>query len=385
MSLGFSSVGSHILNAVNVNSVSVSLAILTTLINPCSVVDVRKNIPSTNDLLMVFILCRHGDRSPVHTFPTDPYRKLWKMGYGQLTAYGAEQHHELGRVIRKMYSDFVPEVYHKDETLFRSSGTERTLMSANNFIRGFYHLEKKSTNNVPPVFSRLAQEDHLLKMSSKCPKFERLFHQLMNSSVVSQKANILRNFFDLLEHTTGKLIKSQSYDSLQCLLVRVIQLILCFQVYRIKPPLASCLIVELHRSLSSNNFYLRFYYLNETKLPLKTDKIVNLWPTKCETRNDVDGKQLNYSCPFQKLELSLQGTYATDIGAECYDHNAVYNVKTTFMKPSGMQMLESYCYHPQLLTFIFFQTAIVCYLVARFFPIPMAYLINNFRYSRHVQ
>ena len=113
MSLVFSSVGSHILNAVNVNSALVSLAILTALINPCSVADVRKNIPSTNDLLMVFILCRHGDRSPVHTFPTDPYRRLWKMGYGQLTAYGAEQHHELGRVIRKMYSGFVPEVYHK--------------------------------------------------------------------------------------------------------------------------------------------------------------------------------------------------------------------------------------------------------------------------------
>ncbi|KAH9588286.1 mitochondrial acyl carrier protein, variant 2 [Schistosoma haematobium] len=202
MSLGFSSVGSHILSVLNVNSALVSLAILTALINHRSVADVRKNIPTTNDLLMVFILCRHGDRSPVHTFPTDPYRKLWKMGYGQLTTYGAEQHQELGRIIRKMYSGFVPEVYHKDETLFRSSGTERTLMSANNFIRGFYHLEKKSTNNVPPVFSRLAHEDHLLKMSSKCPKFKRLFHHLMNSSVVSQKANTLRNFFDFLEHTT---------------------------------------------------------------------------------------------------------------------------------------------------------------------------------------
>lgn len=146
------------------------------------------------------------------------------------------------------------------------------------------------------------------------------------------------------------------------------------------------MIVELHRSLSSsNNFYLRFYYLNETKLPLKTDKIVNLWPTKCETHNHIDGKQLNYSCPFHKLELSLQGTYATDIAAECYDNDAINNVKTTYMKPSGIKILESYCYHPQLLTFIFIQTAIVCYFVARFLPIPIAYFINNFRYSRHVQ
>lgn len=118
MSLGFCSVGSHISSVLNVNSALVSLAILTALINHRSVADVRKNIPTTNDLLMVFILCRHGDRSPVHTFPTDPYRKLWKMGYGQLTAYGAEQHQELGRIIRKMYSGFVPEVYHKVPSCF---------------------------------------------------------------------------------------------------------------------------------------------------------------------------------------------------------------------------------------------------------------------------
>nr|CAH8846981.1 unnamed protein product [Trichobilharzia regenti] len=157
----------------------------------------------TKDLIMVFILCRHGDRSPVHTFPTDPFRKLWKMGYGQLTAYGAKQHHELGQMIRKRYSTLIPEVYHKDEVLFRSSGTERTLMSANNFIRGLYQLEKESTNHLPPVFSRLVNEDHLLKMSSKCPKFKRLFNNLMNSSAVFQKAYSLQDFFSYLERMTG--------------------------------------------------------------------------------------------------------------------------------------------------------------------------------------
>ncbi|CAH8503253.1 unnamed protein product [Schistosoma turkestanicum] len=487
----FSLSSTRLLYSVNVNSVSLGLVILSVLINHFSMVVARENKPTTSDLLMVFILCRHGDRSPVHTFPTDPYRKLWKMGYGQLTPYGAEQHHELGRLIRKMYSGFIPEVYHKDETLFRSSGTERTLMSANSFIRGFYRLEKKSTNNVPPVFSRLTHEDHLLKMSSKCPKFSRLFHSLMNSSLVSQKAKIFSDFFVLLEHVTGytfpndrsssdnfysawricdpvtiwvdhslpslpRWVTSDVYKQCSDLLdykhfirfsephltrlrggplaghmmdlfrERIDQELktnnhdkdASFQIHRrfiayfahdstlaalmshlgvyngLKPPLASCLIVELHRSpsssssspSSSNNFYLQFYYHNETKLPLNTNKIINLWPTKCGPHNYAHDKSINYSCPFHTLELSLQGTYATDVAAECYEHNNNDNVKTTLMKqPSSMKMFESYCYHPQLLTLIFLQTLVVCYFVARFLPFPIVYFINNFRYSRRVQ
>nr|CAX73009.1 acid phosphatase, prostate [Schistosoma japonicum] len=475
----------HILNTMLNMAVNllVSLSMVTVLIHLCLEVEAHKNMPTMDNLLMVFILCRHGDRSPVHTFPTDPYRKLWKMGYGQLTAYGAEQHHELGRLIRKRYSGFIPEVYHKDEVLFRSSGTERTLMSANNFIRGFYDLEIKGANNFPPVFSRQTQEDHLLKMSSKCPKFKKIFHHVMNSSMVSQKAKALRNFFVLLEHMTGYTFPKDksspdnfypawcicdpitiwvdhSLPSLphwitsdvykQCADILDYKHYIRFSEPRLtrlrggplaahmldlfreginnevknighdkrssqqlhrrfvayfahdstlaaimshleiyngrKPPLASCLVVELHRSLpSSNDHRLLFYYLNETKLPLRADKLVNLWPTKCGVQNRIDGNQLNYACSFHKLESSLRGTYATNVAVECYENDVINNAQTTKTKLSRVQIIESYCYHPQLLTLIFFQTAVVCYFIVRFLPIPVAYLINNFRYSRHVQ
>ncbi|CAH8288218.1 unnamed protein product, partial [Heterobilharzia americana] len=328
------------------------------------------------------------------------------MGYGQLTAYGAEQHHELGRLIRKMYSGFLPEIYHKDEVLFRSSGTERTLMSANNFIRGFYQLEKKSTNQLPPVFSRLTHEDHLLKMSSK----------------FSRKASTFKDFFSYLEQVSGyafpkekdspenfypawhicdpitiwvnhafsslpQWVTDDVYKKCTSLLdykhfIRfsrpqltrlrggplaghlvdlfrerinkeakqndnnnahenpsekrsrrfvayfahdstLAALLSHLGVYNgLKPPLASCLIVELHRpSLSFKDFHVVFHYLNETKLPFNTEKLINLWPPHCGTLNTING-QPDYSCSFTKFQSSVQGTYATDVSTECYEDNA---------------------------------------------------------------
>ncbi|CAH8509993.1 unnamed protein product [Heterobilharzia americana] len=379
--LSFSRYKANHLISLNVCSMLFPL-ITFVLICPYLTMEVIRKTPTTKDLIMLFILCRHGDRSPVHTFPVDPYRNVWKMGYGQLTAYGAEQHHELGRLIRKMYSGFLPEIYHKDEVLFRSSGTERTLMSANNFIRGFYQLEKKSTNQLPPVFSRLTHEDHLLKMSSKCPKFKKLFHHLMNSSAVSRKASTFKDFFSYLEQVSGyafpkekdspenfypawhicdpitiwvnhafsslpQWVTDDVYKKCTSLLdykhfIRfsrpqltrlrggplaghlvdlfrerinkeakqndnnnahenpsekrsrrfvayfahdstLAALLSHLGVYNgLKPPLASCLIVELHRpSLSFKDFHVVFHYLNETKLPFNTEKLINLWPPHC--------------------------------------------------------------------------------------------------------
>ncbi|CAH8846562.1 unnamed protein product [Trichobilharzia szidati] len=438
-----------------------------------SILVIEVNTKETEDLIMVFILCRHGDRSPVHTFPTDPFRKLWKMGYGQLTAYGAKQHHELGQMIRKMYASLIPEVYHKDEVLFRSSGTERTLMSANNFIRGLYQLEKESTNHLPPVFSRM-----------------RLFNNLMNSSAVFKKAKSLQDFFSYLERMTGytfpkdrsspenfypawrlcdpitiwveqglpsipKWVTKDVYQKCSSLLdfkhyIRFSEphltrlrggplaghLVDLFReridkeiktkdqnnppdenhqsseglhrrfvayfahdstlaalmshlgVYNgLKPPLASCLIIELRRPRSTvDDFHLIFYYFNETRLPFNnnnTVKLINLWPPYCGAFNTAS------SCPFTKFESSIHGTYATDISMECYEDvmntDQMKPATTTtrlLTKPTGMRIFESYCYYPQLLTLVLFQTAVVCYLIVRFLPIPMMYVVNSLRYLR---
>lgn len=52
------------------------------------------------------IIYRHGDRTPIDPYPTDPWRNesLWPVRFGQLTNMGKRQHYALGQWFRKRYS-----------------------------------------------------------------------------------------------------------------------------------------------------------------------------------------------------------------------------------------------------------------------------------------
>lgn len=54
----------------------------------------------------VAIIYRHGDRTPVDTYPTDPWRNesLWPVKFGELTNIGKMQQYALGQWLRKRYS-----------------------------------------------------------------------------------------------------------------------------------------------------------------------------------------------------------------------------------------------------------------------------------------
>lgn len=95
-------------------------------------------------------LFRHGDRSPIRAYPTDPYQeKDWPQGFGQLSQVhsikltglvtfkasvaswntvlhchlffslcsqvGMRQHLELGHYLRNRYKGFLNETYHRNE------------------------------------------------------------------------------------------------------------------------------------------------------------------------------------------------------------------------------------------------------------------------------
>lgn len=52
------------------------------------------------------VIYRHGDRTIVQPYPTDPWRNesLWPVKFGELTNIGKKQHYELGKWLRKRYS-----------------------------------------------------------------------------------------------------------------------------------------------------------------------------------------------------------------------------------------------------------------------------------------
>ena len=64
-------------------------------------------------LKLVHLLYRHGDRTPIKPYTTDPYHdeSSWPIGFGQLTSRGKMQQYELGQWIRHRYTGFLSSNY----------------------------------------------------------------------------------------------------------------------------------------------------------------------------------------------------------------------------------------------------------------------------------
>ena len=71
------------------------------------------NLVFSRELLQIQTLTRHGERSPCFSYPSDPYKHLFKKGLGQLTDKGISQLKEVGTFLRNYYHDFLPNSFHK--------------------------------------------------------------------------------------------------------------------------------------------------------------------------------------------------------------------------------------------------------------------------------
>ena len=91
---------------------------------------------------MVHIIMRHGQRTPKFVLPNDD-RKNWPehLGPGMLTASGALTMTQLGAEERARYigkEHLLSPSYVRDEVYVRSTDIDRSLQSAESFLRGFF-------------------------------------------------------------------------------------------------------------------------------------------------------------------------------------------------------------------------------------------------------
>ncbi|KAL1131448.1 hypothetical protein AAG570_011065 [Ranatra chinensis] len=89
-----------------------------------------------------FQITRHGSRSPVLTYPNDPYpyhdNRYWPAGNGQLTKYGHQQMYASGINYRRRLNGFLPLQYNPNYTLARTNLFDRDFTSAACFLAGLY-------------------------------------------------------------------------------------------------------------------------------------------------------------------------------------------------------------------------------------------------------
>ncbi|XP_078540595.1 lysosomal acid phosphatase isoform X2 [Lissotriton helveticus] len=181
------------------------------------------------ELRRVTLLYRHGDRSPIKGYPTDPYNEdTWPQGFGQLTQVGMKQHWDLGQALRSRYRGFLNDSYDRREIHVRSTDSDRTLMSAECNLAGLYPPGESQTFSVNmswqpiPVHTVPEDEDRLLKFPLlPCPRYEELQKETRQSAEYVNKTKENLSFLAMVANKTGiKEISLESvwsvYDTLFC-------------------------------------------------------------------------------------------------------------------------------------------------------------------------
>jgi hypothetical protein len=250
---------------------------------------------------------RHGDRSPVDTFPTDPYKEdSWPQGFGQLSLIGMKQEYYLGEVIRDRYieSGYMSSNYNRSQIYVRSTDYDRTLMSAQCVLGGLYPPTpdqefKPGLQWQPiPVHTVPKNEDTLLRPWSHCNTFNDIITQTQRSIEYQQVEEQYRNLLDELSVYTGKTINLKDIWVLQ-------DTLLIQQIYNMTmPPWFNTSLMETLTKIAS--FTLNSMYNSDEKRRLTG----GVWANKVLTdMNSKANDELN------DLKMVLYSAHDTTVAA----------------------------------------------------------------------
>lgn len=177
---------------------------------------VAATVTAQEDMTLKYasLVFRHGDRSPVGTYPNDPYKEAdWPQGYGQLSWNGTQQHFELGRLIKKRYTvenNLIRSNYTRVEVYVRSTDIDRTLMSALSQLSGLFPPDENQKINRTidwqpiPVHTVPLEDDNLLRPHGmSCPRYDRLLEENKQTEGYKNLTQEYEGFFRYVENATG--------------------------------------------------------------------------------------------------------------------------------------------------------------------------------------
>ncbi|XP_006642736.1 lysosomal acid phosphatase isoform X1 [Lepisosteus oculatus] len=224
-------------------------------------------------LKFVTLLYRHGDRSPVRAYPTDPYQEsAWPQGFGQLSQEGMRQHLELGQLLRRRYHGFLNESYNRKEISVRSTDYDRTLMSAETNLAGLYPPNGSQifNPNIPwqpiPVHTVPEGEDRLLSFPiPDCPRYDLLMNETKRTDEYINLLNSNKEFLEMVRNKTG--LKDATVESVWS----VHDTLFCEAKHNMTPPSwVTPEVMEQLRKLKDYSFELMFgVYKREEKTRLQ--------------------------------------------------------------------------------------------------------------------
>jgi len=180
-----------------------------------------REVKDVGKLKFVNILYRHGDRTPIDPYPTDPYKNLsyWPDGYGQLTKSGKVSHYKLGTWLRETYKSLLKTGEYKKKLMYvQSTDVDRTLMSAECNLAAMFPPDSQqkwgSLDWQPiPVHTIPEDLDKLLAMKAPCKKYTVEYHKAKKSPFMQKINEKYAELYAYLTQHTGKNVHDiQSVD-----------------------------------------------------------------------------------------------------------------------------------------------------------------------------
>ncbi|EDV97978.1 lysosomal acid phosphatase [Drosophila grimshawi] len=149
--------------------------------------DTDANTKSTLEL--VHVLFRHGPRTPVSTYPKDPYlnETYEPYGWGQLTNPAKVELYKIGKQLRKRYRDILSPYYQPDMIHAEATQSSRSIMSLQLVLAGLFPPENTPMewsmllNWQPiPIYTEPEATDKRLRQKAPCPRYDEAVWEVMH-------------------------------------------------------------------------------------------------------------------------------------------------------------------------------------------------------------